>query len=96
MGMPLAFDQFQADFTGIATPPEGPLYIKRVIHQANIDVDEKGTTASAATAVVMAAGGGPNLEPITFKVDRPFLFLLRDVPTGAILFVGRVTDPSTK
>ncbi|MBP1705521.1 MAG: peptidase [Chloroflexi bacterium] len=96
MGMPLAFDPATADFTGIATPPEGPLYIKKVVHQANIDVDEKGATASAATAIVMAAGGGPDTKPITFKVDRPFLFLLRDVPTGTILFLGRVTDPSKK
>ena len=98
LGMPLAFDQTRADFTGIASPPEGPLYIKKVIHQANIDVDEKGTEASAATAVVMASGGGPGNppKPIVFKVDRPFLFLLRDVPTGAVLFIGRVTDPSAK
>jgi serpin B len=94
MGMPVAFDPSTADFTGIATPPEGPLYITKVIHAANIDVDEKGATASAATAIVMAAGGGPDIKLITFKVDRPFLFLLRDVPTGAILFIGRVTDPS--
>ncbi len=95
-GMPLAFDQDRADFTGIASPPDGPLFIKNVIHEANIDVDEKGVTASAATAVVMATGGGPNAKVITFKVDRPFLFLLRDVPTGAVLFMGRVVDPSAK
>ena len=95
LGMPLAFDAATADFTGIATLPEG-LYIKKVIHQANIDVDEKGTEAAAATAVVMATGGGPETVPVVFKVDRPFLFLLRDVPTGAVLFMGRVVDPSAK
>ena len=95
-GMPLAFDRLGADFTGIASPPEGPLYISKVIHQANIDVDEKGTEASAATAVVMATGGGPDTESIVFKVDRPFLFVLRDVPTGAVLFMGRVVDPSAR
>jgi serpin B len=96
MGMPLAFDPEQADFTGIAMPSsEPPLYISRVIHQANIDVDEKGTEAAAATAVVMATGGGAP-EWITFNVDRPFLFALRDTATGAVLFLGRVVDASTR
>ena len=94
IGMPLAFSPATADFSGIASPPEGPLYISKVIHQANIDVDEKGTEAAAATAIVMMAGGGPNTIPITFTVDRPFLFLLRDTQTGAVLFMGRVVDPS--
>ena len=67
--------------------------ISDVIHQANIDVDEKGTEAAAATAVVMRATAMP-AEPVTLRVDRPFLFALRDVPTGAILFLGRVADPS--
>ena len=71
-----------------------PLYIKKVIHQANIDVDEKGTVASAATAVMMGVGFGPPPKYVEFHVDRPFLFLIRDVPTGAILFMGRVGDPS--
>ncbi len=96
LGMPRAFDVERADFTGIATLPEG-FYISKIIHQANIDVDEKGTEAAAATAIGMATGGpgcgGPEL---TVKVDRPFLFLLRDVETGAILFMGRVVDPSAK
>jgi serine protease inhibitor len=90
LGMPSAFDD-RADFSGITTAEK--LEIFEVIHQANIDVDEKGTTAAAATAVVMRAGGMP-AEPVTLKVDRPFLFALRDVPTGAILFLGRVGDPS--
>jgi serpin B len=98
LGMRLAFDPSTADFTGIATPPEGPLYVSGVIHQANIDVDEKGVEAAAATAVVVTTGGctgpGPAKE-ITLRLDRPFLFVLRDVQTGAILFMGRVLDPST-
>jgi len=66
-----------------------------VIHQANIDVDEKGTEAAAATAIGMDTGGGPSaLEDITIKFNRPFLFFVRDVETGAILFMGRVVDPS--
>ena len=90
LGMPSAFDD-RADFSGITTAEK--LLISDVIHQANIDVDEKGTEAAAATAVVMRAGSMP-AEPVTMRVDRPFLFALRDVPTGAILFLGRVGDPS--
>jgi serpin B len=90
LGMPSAFDD-QADFSGITTAEK--LEISNVIHQANIDVDEKGTEAAAATAVVMRMLSAP-AEPVTVRVDRPFLFALRDVPTGAILFLGRVADPS--
>jgi serpin B len=94
LGMPLAFDPGGADFSGI-NPQERP-FISFVIHQANIDVDEKGTEAAAATAV----GGdvaGPGVRPakdITMRLDKPYLFFVRDVETGAILFMGRVTDPS--
>ena len=90
LGMPTALSD-AADFSGITTAEQ--LVIDEVIHQANIDVDEKGTEAAAATAVVMRAGSAP-AEPVTLRVDRPFLFALRDVPTGAILFLGRVGDPS--
>jgi len=92
LGMPLAFEM-NADFSGIHTGD--PLYIGTVIHQANIDVDERGTTAAAATAVGMDTGGGPSfIKDITLRLDRPFLFFVRDVDTGAVLFMGRVTDPS--
>jgi serpin B len=96
LGMTLATDPLQADFSGMNSPSE--LYIAKVIHQANIDVDEKGTEAAAATAVGMSTTGGcgPS-EPhrlITVRFDRPFFFVLRDVQTGAILFMGRVVDPS--
>ncbi len=90
LGMPSAFDE-RADFSGITSAEK--LVISNVIHQANIDVDEKGTVAAAATAVVMERTSAP-AEPVTLRVDRPFLFALRDVPTGAILFLGRVGDPS--
>jgi serpin B len=92
MGMPLAFDPNRADFSGITTQEQ--LYISKVIHQANISVDEKGTEASAATAVVMAAASGAPTQPVTLHVDRPFIFAVRDTKTGAILFLGRVVDPS--
>jgi serpin B len=90
LGMPSAFDD-RADFSGITTAEQ--LEISDVIHQANIDVDEKGTEAAAATAVVMRATAMP-AEPVTLRVDRPFIFALRDVPTGTVLFLGRVGDPS--
>ncbi|HUG29523.1 MAG TPA: serpin family protein [Candidatus Limnocylindria bacterium] len=90
MGMPLAFDPPSADFSGIT--PVSDLYISDVIHQANIDVDEEGTEAAAATGVVMGITSMPP-EPIPLTVDRPFLFALRDVETGAILFLGRVVEP---
>ena len=94
MGMPLAFDPDKADFSGITK--QEPLYIGEVVHQANISVDEKGTEASAATAVVVMAGAsaGPQQEPKVVRVDRPFIFAVRDTKTGAILFLGRVVDPS--
>ena len=98
LGMRTAFDPVAADLSGIHVPdgPEDNPYISAVIHQANIDVDEKGTEAAAATAVGVDVGGGPSaLDKITFRLDRPFLFLLRDVKSGAILFMGRVVDPST-
>ena len=90
MGMPTAFGG-SADFTGITT--DEPLAISDVIHQANIDVDEKGTTAAAATAVMVAATGMLS-DQVTLTVDHPFLFAVRDLDTGAVLFLGRITDPT--
>ena len=90
LGMPLAFDPQLADFSGITADER--LYISAVVHQANISVDEKGTEAAAATAVAMAATAMP-ADSVMLRVDRPFLFAVRDAPTGAILFLGQVTDP---
>jgi serpin B len=89
MGMPLAFSA-QADFSGMA--PSRELYIGDVFHEATISVDEAGTEATAATAVEVLITGEP-LDATTVTVDRPFLFLIRDLQTGSILFVGRVVDP---
>jgi serpin B len=93
MGMPLAFDRNGADLSGITRQEK--LYIAKVVHQANISIDENGTEAAAATAVEMAAGAtmAPRKQ-VTLHVDRPFLFAVRDTKTGAILFLGRVVDPS--
>jgi serpin B len=100
LGMPLAFDKDKADFTGIANPPSPAdrLYISKVFHKAFVKLDEKGTEAAAATAVVMARAGAamPTKPPSEFKADHPFLFVLRHVKSGAILFMGRVSDPAAK
>jgi serpin B len=69
------------------------LYIQDVIHKAFIAVTEAGTEAAAATAVIIGITSAP-LSPVYFNVDRPFIFLIRDNPTGAILFVGRVLNPA--
>jgi len=92
MGMPTAFTD-RADFSGIST--EEPLLIDAVIHQANIDVDENGTEAAAATAVVARAASLPS-DAVSLMVDHPFLFALRDKDTGAVLFLGRITEPATR
>jgi serpin B len=69
-----------------------------VIHQANIDVVEEGTTAAAATVVIGKATGGPGPDyPLTtLQVNKPFLYFIRDATSGAILFMGLINDPSLK
>jgi serpin B len=95
LGMKAPFDAARADFTGITR--QDPLHIGTVVHQANIDVDEKGTEAAAATAVGMDTGGGPSaIKQIRLRLDRPFLFFVRDMDTGTILFMGRVVDPLSR
>jgi serpin B len=97
LGMPLAFDPRRADFTGIAAPVklEDRLLVNEVFHKAFVNVDEKGTEAAAATAVVMmrATSMRPVSEPKPFVADHPFLFLIRDTRSGLVLFLGRVADP---
>ena len=90
LGMPLAFRD-TADFSSMS--PKEPLHIQEVAHQAFIAVDEDGTEAAAATAVIAGATGLPS-DIVELTVDRPFLFLIRDDETGAILFMGRVLDPA--
>jgi len=91
MGMPVAFTG-GADFSGIAGQRD--LWIDNVIHQSFVDVDEAGTEAAAATAVVMVESAAPG-EPVEVTIDRPFIFLIRDIATNSILFVGRVVNPGT-
>ena len=77
--------------------PNDYLYISQVFHKTFIAVDEKGTEAAAATAVAMMAATSamrsPPPPPIEVKVDRPFVYAIQHVSSGACLFLGRVTDP---
>lgn len=93
--MPLAFDPEQADFTGIATAPSPAdrLVLSAVFHQAVVRVDEDGTAAATADAATATTGSGAESDAIRARFDRPFLFMLRDVRSGAVLFLGRVSDP---
>jgi serpin B len=99
LGMKGAFDipRGSANFDGIAPrKPNDYLYISNVFHKTFIAVDEKGTEAAAATAVVMmraTAMAGPKPKPIEVRVDRPFVYAIQHVPSGVCLFLGRVTDP---
>ncbi|HTX79549.1 MAG TPA: serpin family protein, partial [Longilinea sp.] len=91
LGMTDAFDD-QADFSGMDGAHD--LYISNVLHKSFVSVDEDGTEAAAATAVVVGLMAMPvQQNPVTFKADRPFLFLIRDNPTGTIIFMGQVMDP---
>jgi len=91
LGLGVAFSEVEADFTRIH--PDGDLFISRVIHQTFIDVQEEGTEAAAATIVEISftsTGGG---DPINFKADKPFLYLIKENSTGAIVFIGKVGKP---
>ncbi len=90
LGMPDAFDQGKADFSGMTGQPD--LFISSVLHKAYVDVNEDGTEAAAATAVVMELKSMP-VSPVVVTVDRPFIFLILDQESGTILFMGRVLDP---
>jgi len=93
-GMPSAFDPGSADFSGIGGSA-GDLWIHKVRHRARVEADEKGTEAAAATAVLveMKAKAAPAQRPVEFTCDRPFLFIIRHNTSGAVLFLGRVSNP---
>jgi serpin B len=99
-GMKLAFDERNADFTGMTTSrhPDHKLSISKVLHKAFVEVNEEGTEAAAATAVMTfratSSTGDWSFTP-EFRADRPFLFLIRDIHTGAVLFLGRMMTPKT-
>ncbi len=92
MGMPRAFDPRSAQFGGIATGTLEPIYIDDVLHMTKVKVDETGTEAAAVTVGSLAAKGVPEFKEIV--CDRPYLFAIVDEPSGAILFLGVVNDPT--
>ena len=101
-GLRQKVDMKMADFSGVASRETmqraGNLSISAVIHKAYVDVNEEGTEAAAATAVTvkaLAARPTPSTPPIIFRADHPFMFLIRDNRSGSILFIGRVTKPSS-
>ncbi|MGD1076543.1 MAG: serpin family protein [Thermodesulfovibrionales bacterium] len=90
LGMTDAFDQANADFSGIDGKRD--LFVGGVFHQAFISVDEEGTEATAATAITTVASGMPSFN-LTLTIDHPFIFLIRDRQTGLILFMGKGSLP---
>jgi serpin B len=98
MGVVTAFDETDAQFPAFASPLYDNVYVSDVLHRATISIDEKGTEASAATAIVLtsiqiAVEMPPPPPPKIVVADHPFLFVIRDNPTGSILFVGQVVAP---
>ncbi|KKM25057.1 hypothetical protein LCGC14_1598810 [marine sediment metagenome] len=96
MGIKIAFSDI-ADFSGMTTDTEtGGVKIGDVIHKTFVDVNEEGTEAAAVTGVTMAVLSSmmpPPVIPATFRVDHPYVFLLKHVPTNTILFIGKVDNP---
>jgi serpin B len=90
MGMGVAFDRQDANFRGIA---DQQLFISQVVHKTYLRIDEKGTEAAAATGIEVEVTSAPPSPPPVFRADHPFLFLIRDKATGAVLFLGRIAVP---
>src|SRR5699024_8960293 len=98
LGMTAVFDPDRADLGRMVEDgADADLVISDVLHNAFISVDEQGTEAAAATVVTDVTSAAPAPEPeepILLKVNRPFLFAIRDTESGTVLFLGRVMDPS--
>jgi len=92
LGMPDAFQLGVADFSGMDGTRD--LFIDHVAHKAYVSVDEAGTEAAAATAVVVPELAMPSHDLIHITIDHPFIFLIRDIETGTILFMGQVMNPT--
>jgi serine protease inhibitor len=93
LGLEVAFSSYAADFTRIR--PAGGIFISRVIHQTFIDVQEEGTEAAAATIVELSFSVSED-TPIFFRVYKPFLYVIKENSTGAIVFIGTVGNPEYK
>ena len=91
LGIDLAFDPGRADLSGITGNPADHLFVEQVFQQGYLDVNEKGIEAAAASAVTAGPGAAPQWEE--FTADHPFLYVLVDHDTKAILFLGRIVDP---
>jgi serpin B len=94
LGMTVAFEPGSADFSGIDSSRQ--LYISDVVHKTYVKVDERGTEAAAATAIVAYPEAAYFPGPFEMIVDHPFLFAIVDQQSGAILFVGAIVDPSQR
>jgi serpin B len=95
LGMKRAFSAEKADFSVMSKPEVAAenLYIGMVLQKTFVAVDEEGTEAAAVTAVVMSIGAAPSEEPFRFVANRPFLFVIEEIQSGTILFIGEVHDP---
>jgi serpin B len=91
LGMADAFDPAKADFSGITGRRD--VFLSAVVHKAFVEVEEKGTEAAAATGIVASRTSAIAPPPVVFRADRPFLYMIRDSATGAILFIGRLAKP---
>ena len=92
LGLSVAFDGAKADFTRMRKVRD--LVISEVKHKTFVEVNEEGTTAAAATTAAIGVTSVAR-QPFTFVADRPFLVVLRDVATGAVLFVGSINNPAS-
>jgi len=92
MGMPKAFDEFEAEFAGLGASTAGNIFISRVIHKTHVSVDERGTKAGAATVIEMADGDLPLNGPIV-ELNRPFVYMLIDCETNLPFFIGTLMEP---
>lgn len=96
LGLDTAFSIEHADFSSMSDNPEG-LFISEVAHKACVDVNEEGTEAAAATAILMSGAGYVEPPPpVEFRADHPFIFLIRDTATGLVHFIGRLEEPQTE
>jgi serpin B len=98
LGMEIAFDPFRADFHKINPDMVRNLYISSVKHKTFVETDEEGTEAAAVTSVTICElSATPGQPPVvTFRADHPFLFIIREQTTGAILFMGKVSEPNVE